>query len=56
MSDLQGTSILQQLRELASNSLEVGVTTDVLLVDEDVGHGALVGDLLESSLDGGAVV
>lgn len=56
LASSQSTSILQESGELASNSLEVGVTTDVLLLDEDVGHSALVGDLLESILDRGAVI
>lgn len=45
------TSLLQQCRQFALDGLQVGVAADVLLVDEDVGHGPLVGELLESVLD-----
>jgi len=37
-------------------SLEVGITTNVLLVDEDVRHAALVGDFLKGILDSRAVI
>lgn len=54
--NLEGTSSLEQTRELVHLGLEVGVTADVLLADEDVGDGALVGDLLKSGLNVGAVI
>merc|ERR1712137_1442566 len=55
-SCLDGVSILEQLVELALLCLELGVAANVLLADEDVGHGALLSDVLESVLDGGTVV
>jgi hypothetical protein len=53
---LDSVGILEQLGKLALLRLELRVTTDVLLADEDVGDGALLGHLLESVLDGGAIV
>lgn len=53
---LQSPSLLQQLRQLSLLRLQVRVPTKVFLLNEDVGHGALVADFLESFLDGGAVV
>ena len=53
---LDGVGILEQLVELTLLCLELGVAANVLLADEDVGHGALLGDLLESVLDRGTVV
>jgi hypothetical protein len=53
---LDGVGILEQLRELALLRLQLRVATDVLLSDEDVGHGALLGDVLEGILDRGAVI
>lgn len=38
---LQSTSSLQQRRKLGLASLEIGVATDVLLVDVDVWDGGL---------------
>ena len=55
-SNLDGVGILEQLGELALLCLELGVAANVLLADEDVGHGALLGDVLESVLDCGTVV
>lgn len=55
-SPLDGVGILEQLVELALLCLELGVAANVLLADEDVGHGALLGDVFESILDGGTVV
>ena len=55
-SRLDGVGILEQLVELALLCLELGVAANVLLADEDVGHGALLGDVLESVLDRGTVV
>lgn len=53
---LESTSILQQLGQRSRNGLKVRVATNVLLLDEDVGHGALFGNLLESTLDSSAVI
>lgn len=44
------------LESVLVKSLEVRVATNVLLSDEDVGDTALVGHLLESILDGRAVL
>jgi hypothetical protein len=55
-SRLDGVGILKQLVELALLCLELGVAANVLLADEDVGHGALLGDVLESVLDRGTIV
>lgn len=48
--------VLQQVWQLALLCLQLGVAANVLVVDEDVWYGALVGDLLEGVLDGGTVV
>lgn len=48
--------LLQQIWQLALLCLELGVAANVLVVDEDVWNGALVGDLLEGILDSGAVI
>lgn len=53
---LDGVGVLEQLGELALLGLQLRVTTDVLLADEDVGDRALLGHLLEGVLNGGAVV
>jgi len=53
---LDGVGLFEQLRELALLCLELGVAANVLLADEDVGHGALLGDVLESVLDRGAII
>ena len=55
-SHLDGVGLLEQVGELALLCLELGVAANVLLADEDVGHGALLGDVLESVLDRGTVV
>lgn len=55
-SPLKSTSRFQQSRELSLLSLELGVAANVLLVDKDVRDGALVGNLLESSLEVGTVI
>lgn len=54
---LDSTSLLQQWFQSARlvQALEVRVAADMLLLDVDVGNGALAGDLLESILHGGAV-
>lgn len=56
LSHLDGVGLLKQVGELALLRLELGVAANVLLADEDVGHGALLGDVLESVLDRGTVV
>lgn len=53
---LDGFGVLEQLLELALLALQLGVAANVLLADEDVGHGALGSDLLEGVLDSGTVV
>ena len=53
---LDGVGLLEQAGELALLCLEIGVAANVLLADEDVGHGALLGDLFESVLNRGTVV
>lgn len=53
---LDSVGVLEQLRKLALLGLELRVTTNVLLADEDAGDGALLGHLLEGVLDGGAIV
>lgn len=59
--DLESTSLLEELLDLLAvlavldNSLEIGVTANVLLADEDVGNGALAGQLEKGILDIGAV-
>jgi hypothetical protein len=53
---LDGVGVLEQLRELALLCLQLRVAANVLLADEDVGHGALLGDVLEGVLDRGAVI
>jgi hypothetical protein len=52
---LDGASRLQQSVKLALLGLQVAVATNVLLLDEDIGHAALAGDFLEGVLDGCAV-
>ena len=54
---LQGASLLEQLLEVAALALlEVRVAADVLLGDEDVGHGALAAHLTQGVLDRVAVL
>jgi len=53
---LDSVGVLEQLRKLALLGLQLRVTADVLLANEDVGDGALLGHLLEGILDGGTVV
>lgn len=57
LSSLLGsTSLLQELRKLLLLALQIRIASNVLVVDEDVWDGALVGDLLECVLNGGTVV
>jgi len=53
---LNGASVLQETIELALLRLQIGVSTDVLLLDEDVRNAALTGDVLEGVLESCAVV
>lgn len=53
--NLKSTSVLQQGRKLAFASLQIRVSTDMLLLDEDVGDGALAADFHEGVLDGAAI-
>lgn len=49
---LDGTSLLQQSFQLASRQfLQVGVSTNVLPIDENIGNGALFRQLLQRGLD-----
>jgi hypothetical protein len=52
----QSTSILQQLGELALLGLQVGVSTNMLLLDVDIRDGSLAIDLLERILDRGSII
>lgn len=49
--NLESSSILQQPGKVILLGLKVRVTSNVLLLDEDVGHGPLVGDFLQGGLD-----
>lgn len=48
--------LLQQVWQLALLRLQLGVAANVLLVDKDVGHGALRSHSLESVLDRSTVI
>lgn len=52
---LNNTGILQQVGELALLCLEVRVATNVLLLNVDVGNGALTIDLPQRSLNIGSI-
>lgn len=54
--DVDRTCLLQQRRQLRLARLQIRISADMLLLDEDVGHGALARDFLERVLDRGAVV
>ncbi len=54
-SSRNGASLLQPRRQIGLDGLQVRVAANVLVVDEHVGHRALVRNLLERVLDGGAV-
>lgn len=56
LSLLDGVGVLEQLGKLALLCLQLGVAANVLLADEDVGDGALLGDVLKSVLDRGTIV
>jgi len=51
-----GTSLLQQLWQLALLCLKLGVSTNVLLVDENIWDAALGGHALEGVLNRGTVI
>lgn len=53
---LDSASTLQEAVQLALLSLEVRITTNVFLGDEDIGHAALAGDFFEGILNGGTVL
>lgn len=53
---LNSTSLLQQVWQLALLSLQLGVATNVLLVDEDVRDTSLRSHSLEGVLDCGTVI
>ena len=53
---LDSSSFLQKLRQLVFLSLKIRIPTDMLVVDEDIGYGALVGYLLEGILDGCSII
>jgi len=53
---LNSSSILEQRRQIALLSLQVRVSANVLLRNEDVGHGGLASHLAERALDRGTVV
>jgi hypothetical protein len=46
----------QYLQLLGASSLEIRVATDVLLSNEDIGYGALAGDIVQGLLDSVAIV
>jgi len=54
--DLNGTGILQQFWKLALLGLKIRVSSNVLLLDEDVWNGCLASHLTESSLDSRSVI
>ena len=53
---LNSSGLLQQVRQLAALSLQIRVPADMLVVDEDVRDGALVGDFLQRILDGRSII
>jgi hypothetical protein len=53
---LDGTSCVQKPIQLSPLRLQVRVATNVLLADEDVGHGALPRDAFECVLQRGTVI
>lgn len=55
-ANLKRTSLLQQSRQLILLSLQVRVSTNVLSLNENVGHGTLVRDLDEGVLDSSSVI
>ena len=53
---LSSSRLLQQLRKLATLGLQIRVPTNVLVVDEDIRDGALLGHFLERVLDRCSVI
>lgn len=53
---LDRASILEQALEVSLLRLQVGVATDVLLRNEDIGHGGLARQIAQSRLDGRAII
>lgn len=51
-----GTSLLEQSVQLLLLGLQVRVAANVLLGNEDVGHGGLASKVAERGLDGGTVI
>lgn len=49
---LDSTSILEQVVELTLLGLQIAVSTNVLLGDEDVGDGGLAGHFAKGGLNG----
>jgi hypothetical protein len=56
LCDLNGASILEQRVELALLALQLAVSTNVLLRNENVGHSPLTRHISESVLDIGTVI
>lgn len=55
-NDLDGARFLEQVRKLLLLRLELRVSSDVLLCDEDVGDSGLTGHVAEGRLDRGAII
>jgi hypothetical protein len=53
---LDGTGVLEQRVQVALLGLQIRVSTNVLLRNEDVGHGSLARHLAECALDRGTVI
>lgn len=53
---LNSSGFLQQVRQLATLGLQIRVPTNVLVVDENIRDGALLGDFLERVLDRCSVI
>jgi len=53
---LQSTSIRQQTLEIALDCLKIRVSSNVLLLDVDVGDRSLAVDLLQCGLDGRSII
>jgi hypothetical protein len=56
LKSLDSTSILEQGVEAAFLSLQIGVSANVLLRNEDVGHGGLARHFAEGALNRGSVI
>lgn len=56
LSSLNSTGVLEQGVELSLLGLQIAVSTNMLLGNEDVGHGGLARHFAEGGLDCGAVV